>query len=78
MTRDAEYPYSTADVAAKLGCSSLTVRNRAIPLGLGINIEGRTGYRFSDADVAALVESMRVVAQPIVKRRRRRGRSAVA
>lgn len=73
-----DYPHSTADVAAKIGCHPGTVRRRTKELGLGIDVAGRAGYRFSDADIEALVESMRPTAATTTKRRRRRTRGAAA
>lgn len=66
-----EYPYTTADLAALAGFkSSKAARKRARALGLGINLEGRAGYRYSEADVARLIESMRPT--PDTGRRRKR------
>ena len=75
MSAATEFVYSTADVAAKLGCSSRTVLNRAKDAGVGINIDGRTGMRFSEADVERLVANLRPV--PATSPRRRRRRTAV-
>ena len=68
-----EYPYSTADVAAKMGnASTKTIRKRARALGLGIDLQGRAGYRYSEADLEKLIDSMRPVGAEVPKRRRRR------
>lgn len=70
------HPYTTADLAEKVGLKSTNaVRKRVKPLGLGINLEGRAGYRYSEADLARLVESMKP--QTVEKRRKpKRGRAA--
>lgn len=66
-----EYPYTTADLAAELKCHKNTVRKRAARLGIGIDLEGRAGYRYSEADRAKLIESLRPSA-PVPTRKRRR------
>ena len=73
-----EFPHSTANVAAKLGCSSRTVTNRAKAIGVGIAIKGTAGFRFSDRDIEALVQSMRPSAPTAAPRRRRRTRGVPA
>lgn len=78
MNTATDYPYSTRDLAAKLGCHPTTARNRAKALGVGIDLQGAAGLRFSDADVQALIESLRPVAVEKPKRRRRRTRGAAA
>ena len=68
-----EYPYSTADIAAKMGgASAKTIRKRARALGLGIDLQGRAGYRYSDDDLERLIDSMRPAGADAPKRRRRR------
>lgn len=67
-----EFPHSTADVAAKLGVTSRTVTNRAKAIGVGIEVKGKAGFRFSDRDIEALVASLRPApATPVIRRRRR-------
>lgn len=63
--------YTTAEVAEQLRISSRKVRKQAGALGLGINAEGRAGYRYSQADIDALWESMRPVQQVAPRRKRR-------
>lgn len=67
----AEYPYSTASLAADLGLATKTVRRRARSLRLGINLDGRAGFRYSEADRRKLIESMRpaVAVKPARKKR---------
>lgn len=67
-----EYRHTTASLAAELGITDTTLRKRAKSLGLGINLDGRAGYRYSDADRHRLIESLRPKAEPEKKRRRRR------
>lgn len=65
------YPYSTADLAAKVGLGRKATRARARALGLGINREGRAGFAYSEADVAKLIESMRPVVEPAPRKKKR-------
>jgi len=65
------YPYTTANLAAEFGIAPKTLRKKADRLKLGIDLEGRAGFRYSEADRLALIESMRP-AKPVEKRRRRR------
>lgn len=58
-----DYVHSTGDLAEALGCHRDTIRHRAKALGLGIDLGGSAGFRFSDADKAALIESMRPAAK---------------
>lgn len=47
------------------------VRKQSAALGLGINVGGAAGYRYSQADVDALWDSMRPV-QTVARKRKRR------
>lgn len=58
------YPHTTADLAGELGITTKTLRKKAQVLGLGIDLGGRAGFRYSDDDRAVLLESMR----PVVER----------
>jgi hypothetical protein len=64
---------TTADVADRLACSHYKVRALAQQVGVGVNLGGRAGYRFTEAEYQQLRESMRVLPVP-----RRRGRRRVA
>lgn len=66
-----DFPYSTADLAAKVGLGRKTTRARAKALGLGIDRQGRAGFAYSEADLQKLIASMRP-AEPVVRRRKRR------
>lgn len=56
-----EYHLSADDLAEKSGYKSARrARERATALGLGRKYGGRIGYRYSDADVRRLVESLQV------------------
>ena len=63
--------HTTADLAAELGIAPKTLRKRAAALGIGIDLEGRAGFRYSAADRARLLESLRPVEKPKPQRRRR-------
>lgn len=64
------YPYNTADLAAEFGLTRPTIRAKAAKLGIGIDLEGRAGFRYSEADRQKLIDSMKPA--PTVQRRRRR------
>jgi hypothetical protein len=66
-----EYSYTTADLAAEFGITRKTLRKRASALGLGIDLEGRAGFRYSATDRQRLIESLKPEA-PIAPRRKRR------
>lgn len=66
-----EYPYSTNDLAASIGLGPKATRKKAKALGLGIDLEGRAGFRYSEADRQKLIDSMRPAA-PVARRRKRR------
>lgn len=66
-----DYPYTTADLAARLNVSRKTVLKRVKAIGVGLDFEGRAGLRFSEADYQALVDSMKPAA-PVAARRKRR------
>jgi hypothetical protein len=72
-----EYRYRTEDLAAEFGISPKTLRKKATGLRLGINLEGRAGFRYSEADRLKLIESMRPAA-PVEKRKRPRRTSSPA
>lgn len=62
---------TTADLAGRLRCSKVKVRKAAAQLGIGVNLGGRGGYRYTEAEAQALWESLRPV-QAVERRRRRR------
>lgn len=66
-----EYRYTTSDLAAEFGISAKTVRKKSAKLHLGIDLEGRAGFRYSEADRVALIESMRPKAPTTTRRKRR-------
>lgn len=65
-----EYRYTTADLAAEFGITNKTLRKRAHALGLGIDLEGRAGFRYSETDRQRLIESLRPT--QVAPRRKRR------
>ena len=66
-----EYRFTTTDLAGEFGISAKTLRKKAKKLGLGIDLEGRAGFRYSEADRAKLIDSMRP-SVPTPPRRKRR------
>ena len=62
---------TTGDIAARLRCSRKKVLTEARALGLGMNLRGRAGMRFTEEDYERLVAAMRPAA-PVERRRRRR------
>jgi len=69
---------TTSDVANRLGCSHYKVYSLARQLGVGINLGGPAGFRFTEAEYERLRSSMRILPVPGGKRRRNRGRGRVA
>lgn len=65
-TREADL--KTADVADVLGCSGRKVWTEARRHGIGYNLGGRAGWRFTEADVEKLRRALAPAAP--VKRRR--------
>lgn len=63
--------YRAEDVAEELQCSPRHVRNKAREHGIGANLGGRAGWRFTEEDVAALLKAMTPVKPPVVRRQRR-------
>lgn len=61
---------TTAEVADRLRCSARKVTETASRLGVGANLGGRAGFRFTEAEVEELRASMRPNA-PVGRRRRR-------
>lgn len=59
-----EQMLTARQVAAEFQCSKRTVTRTATELGIGLNIGGRAGYRFTRADIDRLRDSMRP-AQPV-------------
>lgn len=67
-----EFPYTTAGLTESVGFTSRkTLLRHAKRLGLGIDLGGRAGKRYSEADRQKLIESLRPVAPTTPKRKRR-------
>lgn len=66
---------TTADLAERLRCSQRKVRRAAAALGIGADLGGRAGYRYTEAEADALWDSLRP-AKPVERRRRRRSAAA--
>lgn len=65
-----EYPFTTSDLAAEFGIAPKTIRRKAAVLGIGIELGGRAGFRYSAEDRRRLIESMKPEAPAARKRRR--------
>jgi hypothetical protein len=63
--------FTTSEVAEQLRISPRKVRELANAIGAYADAEGTAGYRYSQADVEAIWDSMRP-AKPIERKRRRR------
>ena len=63
--------FTASEVAAELRCSTRKVTETASAHGIGANLGGRAGYRFTEADKLALWEAMRPKVAAVVRRRRR-------
>jgi hypothetical protein len=59
------------EVAETFRCSTRKVTDVARAHGIGANLGGRAGWRFTDSDELALWEAMRPKTAPVVRRRRR-------
>lgn len=66
---------TAAEVADKFRCSTRKVTDTASKYGIGANLGGRAGYRFTEADELALWEAMKP-SRPEPSMRRRRKRAA--
>lgn len=67
-----EYPYKTSDLATEFNCHPKTVLRKAAQLRIGIDLGGRAGKRFSEADRRTFIESLKPDAAPLRRRRRTR------
>lgn len=56
---DIKYPHTTAGLAKAWDIPRKTILRQAKALGLGIGIGGRGGRRYSDAEKAELIASLR-------------------
>lgn len=59
------------EVAEEFRCSARKITEVATANGIGANLRGKAGYRFTEADKLALWEALRP-AKPVDVRRRRR------
>ena len=59
---------TAVEVALQFGCSDRKVKREAARFGIGINLRGSAGWRFNDADIAALRKAL--TPPPAVERRR--------
>ena len=63
---------TTSDIAQRFRCSNRKVTDEARRLGLGINLGGRAGMGFTEADSDRLVQALTPAAPTTARRRRRR------
>lgn len=59
---------TTADLALRLRCSKWKVLEESKRHGIGINLGGRAGYRFTEDDVEALRRALAVPAKVETRR----------
>ena len=64
--------FTAAEVAGQLRCSTHLIRSLARRHGVGIKLGGRAGWRFTTADIDALVATLAPPKPVEVPRRRRR------
>lgn len=62
---------TAAELAIEFRCSTQKVRSEAAKHGIGSNLGGSAGWRFTEADAAALLAAMRPAKAVVVRRRRR-------
>lgn len=65
---------TSKQLAAEWGCSRAYVASLAHRMGIGANLGGRSGYRFTQEDEAAMLAALRPV--PVEKKRRPRRRAS--
>lgn len=63
--------FTAAEVAEEFRCSKKKITDLATSARIGANLDGRAGFRFTEADKLALWEAMRPEA-PVAQRRRTR------
>ncbi len=63
--------FTAHEVAEEFRCSARKVTAVATANGIGANLGGRAGYRFTEADKLALWEAMRPAPYVAARRRRR-------
>lgn len=66
-----DYRLTTRDVAARIDLGTKATRRKAKALGLGIDLEGRAGFRYCEADVQKLIDSMRPIVTPAPRKKKR-------
>jgi len=59
------------EVAEEFRCGPRKIATVAKAHGIGVNLEGRAGWRFTEADKLALWEAMRPKKVAVTRRRRR-------
>lgn len=59
------------ELAEEFRCAPRTVAKAALRHGIGVNLGGRAGWRFTEADKASLWTAMQVKPEVAVRKRRR-------
>lgn len=60
------------DITQRMRCGRKKVAAEATRHGIGIQLGGSAGWRFTEADYERLLQAMRPQPEPAVRRRRRR------
>lgn len=63
-----KFPLNSRLAARELGCERKKLQREALRLGVGYNLRGSAGWRFSQADLAALRRAM--TPAPVEKKKR--------
>ena len=63
--------YTAAEVAAMFRTTRRHITDTATKHGVGFNLGGSAGFRFTELDVAALREALKPTPMPARRRRRR-------
>lgn len=72
---DEEVALNAEEIATRLRCSSRKVKDLAAEHGIGMQLGGRAGWRFTELDYRRLCDKLRPEADPdVVDRRRKRAK----
>lgn len=63
--------FTAPEVAKDFRCSARKVKDVARANGIGVNLDGRAGWRFTEDDKKRLWDAMRPKKAVVVRRRRR-------
>ncbi len=59
MSNAIDQNFTAKEVAVRLRCTARKVTKTATEFGIGANLGGRAGYRFTEAEIDQIRESMR-------------------